>query len=53
MILAIYGAGGLAKEIYDTAQTIGTWEELVFIDDFNYNRSQYDKRVISFDKIIN
>lgn len=37
MILGIYGAGGLGREVYEVAHTINrqklTWSEIIFIDD--------------------
>lgn len=35
MKLGIYGAGGLGREICETAMVLGSWDEIVFIDDFN------------------
>lgn len=33
MKLAIYGAGGLGREIYELSRQIGRWEDIYFIDD--------------------
>ncbi len=52
MVLGIYGAGGLGKEIFDTALNFGKWEQIIFIDDFNPNRTLYEKQVISFDQLL-
>lgn len=55
MILAIYGAGGLAREIFDAVQSRREtcWEEIIFIDDYGKNAFLYDHRVISFSKFEN
>lgn len=33
MVLGIYGSGGSGREVKDIADMIGTWEEIIFIDD--------------------
>lgn len=33
MILGIYGSGGAGKEVYDIANELGYWNEIVYIDD--------------------
>ena len=33
MILGIYGAGGLGREVLELARIINTWEKIIFIDD--------------------
>lgn len=33
MILGIYGAGGVGREVRDIAELLGLWNEVVFIDD--------------------
>ena len=52
MILGIYGAGGLGREIYDVAVRCNTksglWSEIVFIDDFEKEESYWGTRKINF-----
>ena len=33
MVLGIYGSGGCGREVRDIAELLGTWKEIVFIDD--------------------
>ncbi len=35
MKLAIYGAGGLGREVREIAHSQGQWEEIIYIDDYN------------------
>lgn len=50
MVLAIYGAGGLGKEIFDTviSSTSNQFDEIVFIDDNEKMHDYYGKNVYSF-----
>lgn len=54
MILAIYGAGGLGKEIYDSAKYNSSqkFEEIFFIDDNDSIHSFYGIPVLSFEKFL-
>lgn len=54
MKLMIYGASGLAKEIYDTIvqNSPDRWDEIVFIDDFDNDILLFGNRVISFSKFL-
>ncbi len=56
MILAIYGAHGLAKEIYVVAKKINAlekkWDDFVFIDDINDDESVQGKRIYKFDDLL-
>lgn len=54
MILGIYGAGGLGKEVLELAQLINEetkqWNEFIFIDD-NKNSNYFKKyKVLTFDE---
>lgn len=51
MVLAIYGAGGLGKEIYDTAITSDTeiYKTIIFIDDNEKIREFYNNTVYNFE----
>jgi len=53
MILMLYGAGGLARELYDVVirSTPQKYEKIIFIDDFTEEGSFYDNEVIHFDTI--
>jgi len=55
MVLAIYGAGGLGKEICDTAlmSSGDRYKEILFIDDNKDIHEYYGKKVYSFEKFIN
>lgn len=54
MVLVIYGAGGFAKEIYDTVNSASsrTWEEIIFLDDFDNDRTLFGCKILSFDSFI-
>lgn len=54
MILAIYGAGGLGKEICDAAFISKTdgYEEILFIDDIKDIQEYYGKKVYTFEVFI-
>jgi len=54
MVLAIYGAGGLGKEICDTAlmSNVDRYEEILFIDDIKDIHEYYGKKVFSFELLI-
>ena len=53
MILLIYGASGLAKEIYDLIQRSmpKRWEKILFIDDFRKEGSCYLSESVHFSSI--
>lgn len=55
MKLGIYGAGGLGKEICDTAlmSNADRYEEILFIDDNKDTHEYYGKKVYSLKKFIN
>lgn len=57
MILGIYGAGGLGREIYDIAlrrnAASGLWSEIIFIDDFSDEGNCCGVRRIRFESLIN
>jgi Acyl-[acyl carrier protein]--UDP-N-acetylglucosamine O-acyltransferase len=54
MILGIFCAGSLGKELYDIAERINAlkncWEEIVFIDDVREEKSFYNARVCHLDE---
>lgn len=56
MLLGIYGAGGLGRELLVLAQQInkkkGYWEEILFIDDMKYCDEFKNIRVINFDDLL-
>jgi len=54
MKLMIYGASGLAKEIFDTINQNyqDRWDEIIFIDDFQNNIFLFGNRIISFSKLL-
>lgn len=52
MKLAIYGSGGLGREIFDSANRLSRWDEIFFINDFQ--RDDYlGARVFSFEEFCN
>lgn len=57
IILAIYGAGGLGKEVYEIAKHINNetkkFKDIIFIDDINPARTLRNREVISFFDAIN
>lgn len=57
MQLYIYGAGGLANDVFELASRLNTksqkWDDFYFIDDFNNNHLFLDKEVVSYDHAIN
>lgn len=57
MILGIYGAGGLGREVYGFASALNRikqrWDEIVYIDDADIKNVDGNKHVYKFDKIIN
>lgn len=52
MLLGIYGAGGLAREVYETIRLTpdakDSWSDILFIDDYDYNRTLRGHKVLSF-----
>lgn len=56
MILGIYGAGGLGREVYELANIINDqdkrWDEFVFIDDADVDLTQLKIPVYKFEEII-
>ena len=57
MILGIYGAGGLGKEVYELASIINAkknrWEQIIFIDDSSSNTNKSRIPIFSFSEIKN
>jgi len=51
MKLAIYGAGGLGKEIYDLAQRNKKFTEIFFVDDKNITSVYQGAQVFKFEKV--
>lgn len=55
MILCVYCAGGLGKEVMDMAEEINLeesrWEEIVFIDDILDEKEFYGHNLFSFEEI--
>ena len=56
MVLGIYGAGGLGREVYILAKKINQnrsrWTEIVFIDDANNITEMQGKRVLTLSAIV-
>lgn len=56
MILGIYGAGGLGREIYEIAERRNAesprWESIIFVDDFAEEGDFYGTRRIKFKSLI-
>ena len=57
MILGIYGAGGLGREIYEIAirrnAASPRWNQIVFIDDFSDEEDYFGTKRIQFDSVKN
>lgn len=54
MILGIYGAGGLGREVLELAYQINQWKEIIFIDDtIDINTMREDVEVLNFDEMKN
>jgi len=57
MILGIYGSGGLGREIYEIAVRYNSihssWNEIIFIDDFNEEGSYFETERIKFNALLN
>lgn len=55
MILGIYGTGGLGREILTLAHLINCtskkWDDIIFIDDMDYNRCLHNLSVKCFEQI--
>lgn len=49
MKLGIYGAGGLGREVAETANNQKIWEEIIYIDDYNNNDYLDGFKRLSFD----
>jgi sugar O-acyltransferase (sialic acid O-acetyltransferase NeuD family) len=56
MILGIYGAGGLGREIYEIAirrNTVSSiWSEIIFIDDFSDESEYFGTRRINYESLL-
>lgn len=57
MKLAIYGSGGLGKEVLELAKQVhavsSKWDEILFVDDVTTETSLFGYKIFSFEKIIN
>ena len=57
MVLGIYGAGGLGREVFELASVINNnnkqWSEIIFIDDADEIDNPRNIRVLKFSDIIN
>lgn len=55
-ILAIYGAGGLGREVLEIAQQINNlqvqWDEVIFVDDFKFGNIVKKSKVVTFDTLM-
>lgn len=53
MLLAIYGAGGLGREVYEIASRFNAaksrWSQIVFVDDFHHEGDFYGTRRVHFE----
>ena len=48
MILAIYCAGGLGREVIEFARSINRWENIIFVDDVTSEKVISDANVLRF-----
>lgn len=57
MILAIYGAGGQGSIVLDVAvkqnENVSSWDEILFIDDYNEEGMSYGHKRIHLDTLLN
>ena len=57
MILGIYGAGGLGREVYELANVINSynnrWDEIFFIDDGEIINNPRNVLIINFKNLKN
>lgn len=53
MILGIYGAGGLGREVLELARIINTWEKIIFIDDGEGGGCKNGAEVYKYDEALN
>lgn len=51
MILAIYCAGGLGREVMELARSINRWEDIIFVDDVTDEQMISNARVFHFSEI--
>lgn len=51
MILAVYCAGGLGREIIELARSIHRWDKIVFVDDITENKICREAEVMRFSEI--
>lgn len=51
MVLGIYGAGGLGREVKDIAELLRSWDEIIFIDDTVPSGGSEDIKRMSFDRL--
>lgn len=51
MILAIYCAGGLGREVIALARSVNRWEAIVFVDDVTEQREVAGARVFKFQEV--
>lgn len=51
MILAIYCAGGLGREMIEFARSINRWENIIFVDDIAYGTYCSGTQVYCFDEM--
>ena len=51
-IIAIYGCGGLGREIADLVSRLNKWERIVFVDDSVKSKVVDGIEVYSFDEVI-
>lgn len=56
MVLGVYCAGGLGKEVADLAeemnQELNCWEDIFFVDDIIQDKEFYGHKVISFEELL-
>lgn len=51
MILAIYCAGGLGKEVISLARSVNRWEEIIFVDDVVLETHKAGARILRFNEV--
>lgn len=53
MVLAIYCAGGLGKEVLELARSVNRWEKIVFVDDVIQEKEYQGLSICRFEEIDN
>lgn len=51
MILALYGAGGVGRELIECAQANSRWEKIIFVDDITNQKIYAGVKIYRFEEI--